>query len=323
MCVGDDRVAALRAVIEPARVLADVDLSGHTTLRVGGPAAVLVRAESPDELAVVADVAHRTGSPWLVIGRGSNLLIADQGWPGMAIVLGRGFRGVDVDGAVVRAGAAEPMPALSRSVARHGLAGLAFGVAIPGTVGGAVRMNAGAHGGEMRDVLVWADVARMGAHGAPERWHAGRLGFSYRHSELPADAIVTRVELRLVPADADEIAAQMAEMRQWRRDHQPINEPSCGSVFRNPPGDSAGRLIEAAGLKGERVGGARISARHANFITVTSQASAADVRALILLAQRRVHETAGVQLRTEVVLAGFDDGPGHGAPSGPPAEVTT
>ena len=292
-------------------------------MRVGGPAAVLVRAESPDDLTAVAGVARRSGSPWLVIGRGSNLLIADDGWPGIAIVLGRGFRGVDVAGAVVHAGAAEPMPALSRTVARHGLAGLAFGVAIPGTVGGAVRMNAGAHGGEMRDVLVWADVARMSAHGVPERWDAARLGFSYRHSELPVDAIVTRVELRLVPADADEIAAQMSEMRQWRRDHQPINEPSCGSVFRNPPGDSAGRLIEAAGLKGERVGGARISTRHANFITVAPQASAADVRALILRAQRRVHETAGVQLRTEVVLAGFDDGPGRGAPPGPPAEVTT
>ena len=284
---------------------------------------MLVRAESADDLAAVAVVARRTASPWLVIGRGSNLLIADEGWPGIAIVLGRGFRGADVDGAVVHAGAAEPMPALSRSVARHGLAGLAFGVAIPGTVGGAVRMNAGAHGGEMRDVLVWAEAARMDADGALERWDAGRLGFSYRNSALTADAIVTRVELRLTPADADEIAAQMAEMRRWRRDHQPINEPSCGSVFRNPPGDSAGRLIEAAGLKGERVGGARISTRHANFITVTPQASAADVRALIQRAQRRVHETAGVQLCTEVVLAGFDDGPGRGVPPGPPAEVTT
>ena len=323
MCVGDDRVAALRAMIDPAHVLADADLSGHTTLRVGGPAAVLVKVESPDDLAAVADVARRTSSPWLVIGRGSNLLIADAGWPGIAIVLGRGFRGVEVDGGTVRAGAAEPMPALSRSVARHGLSGLAFGVAIPGTVGGAVRMNAGAHGGEMRDVLVWAEVARMGADGALERWDTERLGFSYRHSELADDAIVTRAELRLAPADGDEIAAQMAEMRRWRREHQPINEPSCGSVFRNPPGDSAGRLIEAAGLKGEQVGGARISDRHANFITASPQASAADVHTLILRAQRRVHDTAGVQLRTEVVLAGFHDGPGRGAPPGPPVEVTT
>jgi UDP-N-acetylmuramate dehydrogenase len=322
--VGDDRVPTLRAVIDPARVLVDVDLSGYTTLRVGGPAAILVKVESLDDLAAVATVARRTATPWLIIGRGSNLLVADAGWPGIAIVLGRGFRGVEVDGAVVRAGAAEPMPALARAVAREGLAGLAFGVAIPGTVGGAVRMNAGAHGVEMRDVLVWAEVARMGADGTLQRWDAARLGFSYRHSELADDAIVTGVQVRLAPADAQRIAAEMAEMRQWRRDHQPINEPSCGSVFRNPPGDSAGRLIEQAGLKGQRVGGARISDRHANFITVGAEATAADVHALIVLARRRVYETAGVMLRTEVVLAGFDDAPDHrGATSGPPAEVST
>jgi len=132
-----------------------------------------------------------------------------------------------------------------------------------------------------------------------------RLGFGYRHSELAADAIVTRVQLRLRPADAGTVAADMAEMRQWRRDHQPINQPSCGSVFRNPPGDSAGRLIEAAGLKDLRIGGAQISRRHANFITASRDARAADVYQIIRTAQRRVRETAGVQLQTEVVLAGF------------------
>ena len=166
----DDVLAALRAAIDPARVHAHVELAGHTTMRVGGPALAFVAAESTDELAAIAEVARAHRAPWLVIGRGSNLLIADDGWPGIAIVLGRGFRGVEVDGEVVRAGAAEPMPALARTVARHGLAGLAYGIAIPGTVGGAVRMNAGAHGGETRDVLRWADVARMGALGALERW---------------------------------------------------------------------------------------------------------------------------------------------------------
>jgi UDP-N-acetylmuramate dehydrogenase len=241
----------------------------------------------------------------MVIGRGSNLLVADAGWPGIAVVLGRGFRGVEVDGVVVRAGAAEPMPALSRAVARHGLGGLAFGVAIPGTVGGAVRMNAGAHGGEIRDVLAWAEVARMGAGGALERWDAQRLGFSYRHSDLAADAIVTQVEVRLARTDADRLAAQMTEMRRWRRENQPINEPSCGSVFRNPSGDSAGRLIEAAGCKGLRVGGAQVSDRHANFITVAPGARAGHVHEIIRRVQRRVHETTGISLRTEVLLVGF------------------
>jgi UDP-N-acetylmuramate dehydrogenase len=280
-------------------------LSAFTTLRVGGPAAALVRAESPQDLEAVARVARAVGCAWLVIGKGSNLLVADEGWPGIAVVLGRGFRGVDIDGAQVRAGAAEPMPVLAQHVARHGLGGLAFGVAIPGTVGGAVRMNAGAHGGELAEVLEWAEVARMGADGALERWDSPRLGFGYRHSELAADAIVTRVQVRLRPADAGTVAADMAEMRQWRRDHQPINQPSCGSVFRNPPGDSAGRLIEAAGLKDLRIGGAQISRRHANFITASRDARAADVYQIIRTAQRRVRETAGVQLQTEVVLAGF------------------
>ncbi|CAN5911649.1 UDP-N-acetylmuramate dehydrogenase [soil metagenome] len=302
-----DASTALRAVIDTARVLDDADLSAYTTMRVGGPAATLVRPDTVDELRAVAEVIATTGCPWMVIGRGSNLLIADAGWPGIAVVLGRGFRGVHVDGTVVHAGAAEPMPAVARVVARHGLGGLAFGVAIPGTVGGAVRMNAGAHGGELRDVLVWAEVARMGAGGAPERWPARRLGFSYRHSDLAPDAIVTRIEVALTHTDADELAAQMAEMRQWRRDSQPINQPSCGSVFRNPDGDSAGRLIEEAGCKGLRVGGAQVSQRHANFITVTPDARAADVHEIIRTVGRRVHDATGISLRTEVVLAGFDD----------------
>jgi UDP-N-acetylmuramate dehydrogenase len=298
-------VAALREALDVSRVQADVQLSAFTTLRVGGPAAALAHAEQPRDLEAIAKIAHEFACGWLVIGKGSNLLIADTGWPGIAVVLGRGFRGVEVDGAQVRAGAAEPMPALAQHVAREGLAGLAFGVAIPGTVGGAVRMNAGAHGGELAQVLQWAEVARMSADGALERWDRERLGFGYRHSELGADAIVTRVQLRLRPADAATIAAAMADMRQWRREHQPINEPSCGSVFRNPPGDSAGRLIEAAGLKGLRIGGAQISRRHANFITAGRDARAHDVYRLIRTAQHRVLQTAGVELETEVVLAGF------------------
>ncbi len=318
--MGSVPVAALRAAVGAARVAVDVDLSAYTTMRVGGPAAALVRAESVADLEAVGAVVGETGCPWIVIGRGSNLLVADDGWPGIVVVLGRGFRGVEVDGEIVRAGAAEPMPALSRVVAPHGLAGLAFGVAIPGTVGGAVRMNAGAHGGEVRDVLEWAEVARIGADSALERWDADRLAFSYRHSALPADAIVTRAGLRLRPADAGLIAHDMADMRRWRRENQPINEPSCGSVFRNPDGDSAGRLIEAAGCKGLRIGGARVSRRHANFITVSPQARAGHVHAIIRQVRQRVYETAGVSLRTEVVLVGFG-GPHDGGPAEESAEV--
>jgi UDP-N-acetylmuramate dehydrogenase len=311
--VGDRAVEALRAAVDdPARVEAGVDLAGLTTMRIGGPAGALLRAETVDDLVAAAEVGRDLGRPWLVVGRGSNLLIADGGWPGIVIVLGRGFRGVDIDGAVVRAGAAEPMPALASAVAKAGLAGMAFGVAIPGTLGGAVRMNAGAHGQELRDVLEWADAVRMGAGGVVERWDHADLDFDYRHSALAPDAVVTHAQLRLRHADAAELAAEMAEFRQWRRDHQPINEPSCGSVFRNPPGGSAGRLIEAAGLKGLRRGGAEVSQRHANFITVRPGTRAADVHEIIREVQRRVEDEAGVRLRTEVVLAGFDDVPDRG-----------
>lgn len=307
--MGDGRVVeALRAAVtDAARVEAGVELADFTTMRIGGPAGALLRAESVDDLVAAAEVGRALDVPWLVVGRGSNLLIADDGWPGIAIVLGRGFRGVDVDDDVVTAGAAEPMPALANTVAKAGLAGMAFGVAIPGTVGGAVRMNAGAHGQEVRDVLEWADVVRMGAGGTAERWSHADLAFEYRHSALPADAVVTRARVRLHHADAADLAAEMAEFRQWRRDHQPINEPSCGSVFRNPPGTSAGRLIEAAGLKGYGRGAAQVSERHANFITVRPGARAADVHAIIREVQRRVEETSGIRLRTEVVLAGFGD----------------
>ena len=281
-------------------------LAAHTTLRVGGPAAAFVRAEAVEDLAAVADVCVRHGVDWLVLGRGSNLLIADEGWPGVVVTLGRGFRGVEVDGDQVVAGAAEPMPVLATAVARHGLGGLAFGTAIPGTLGGAVRMNAGAHGRELRDVLRWAEVARLSRGGTVERLPAAGLGMRYRHTALPADAVVVRARLALRHADSDELAAEMAEMRRWRREHQPINQPSCGSVFRNPDGDSAGRLIDAAGMKGYTVGGARVSPVHANFITAAPGARAADVHAVIVAVRDAVAAHSGVRLETEVVLAGFE-----------------
>ena len=193
----------------------------------------------------------------------------------------------------------------------HLLGGLEFGIAIPGTVGGAVRMNAGAHGGEMREVLEWADVTRLARGGAVERWPADALGMAYRHTELPPDAVVVAARLRLRRMPAESLAASMREMRRWRRGHQPLADPTCGSVFANPPGDSAGRLIEAAGLKGHRVGAARVSEKHANFIVGGHGATAADVRGVICDVRRAVEERFGVCLRTEVVLAGFD---AEGAP---------
>lgn len=297
-------VERLAGAVE-GEVRADEPIAGYTTLRVGGPAAALVRADSPADLAATAAVCAEEGRPWLVVGRGSNLLVADEGWPGVVVVLGRAFRGIEVDGERVVAGGAEPMPALAQQVAVHELAGLAFGIAIPGTVGGAVRMNAGAHGGEVRDVLEWVDVARLAAGGATERLAASAIEMSYRHTSLPSDAVVVRAGFRLRRADADQVAADMDEMRRWRRAHQPLGDRTCGSVFANPEGDSAGRLVDSVGGKEVRRGRARVSEMHANFVVAEPGASAADVFAVIREMRERVRQAYGIVLRPEVVMVGF------------------
>jgi UDP-N-acetylmuramate dehydrogenase len=192
------------------------------------------------------------------------------------------------------------MPTVAVRTAQAGLAGFAWGCAVPGTMGGGVRMNAGAHGGDMSDSLVEARVLDLET-GTIERHDAARLAFGYRSSALPDAAVVVSVTLQLEPADADVVLAEIDGIRRWRREHQPLNRPSCGSVFTNPPGASAGALIEQAGLKGLRVGGAEVSSTHANFIVTQPGASAGDVAALIEQVVTRVRQHSGVELRTEVV----------------------
>lgn len=300
----DPLVAELRRTCRGA-VRAQSDLASLTTLRVGGPARVLVEAADPDDLISVGRACRRHGAPWLVVGRGSNLLVPDAGWPGVAVTLGRAFRGVSIDGQDVRAGAAEPLPALAVRTGRAGLTGFAWAVAVPGTLGGAVRMNAGAHGRDMDSVLVDAEVVHL-ATGTARTWSRSELGLTYRHSDLPGDAVVTAARLRLEPGSPDRIAQEMDAIREWRRAHQPLHQPNCGSVFANPPGDSAGRLIDTAGGKGLRIGHARISQRHANFIVTETGASARDVRVLIGRVADLVERVHGVRLRPEVVI--LDDG---------------
>jgi UDP-N-acetylmuramate dehydrogenase len=281
------------------KVEGETSLASLTTLRVGGPARVLVTAERDEDLAVVGDVCRRTGLPWAVIGRGSNLLVADAGWPGVAIVLGRGYRGLTMDGGRVRAGAAEPLPSLAVRIADAGYHGFAWACSVPGTLGGAVRMNAGAHGAELRDHLVEAELFRLGT-ATRELWPAGTLGLAYRSSELPSDAVVVAATLVLDRGDPAEERATITRIRTWRRTHQPLNEPNCGSVFTNPPGDSAGRLIDAAGCKGLRVGGAEVSRRHANFIVTRPGATATDVATVIERVVAAVEAAAGLTLHPEV-----------------------
>lgn len=281
------------------RVLAGASLAPLTTLRVGGPARVLVTAEQDRDLAAVATACRDHDLPWAVIGRGSNLLVADAGWPGVAVVLGRGYRGLEMAGDRITAGAAEPLPALAVRLADAGYGGFAWACAVPGTLGGAVRMNAGAHGADMASHLTEVEVFRLST-ATREQWPATALGLTYRHSELPEDAVVVAASLQLATAVPAEVRAEIASIRAWRRTHQPLNEPNCGSVFTNPPGDSAGRLIDAAGCKGLTVGGAEVSTRHANFIVTRPGATATDVATLIALVIAAVERIHGVQLRPEV-----------------------
>ena len=303
----DDRLLMQLRASCTGQVRGDATVAELTTLKVGGPVRVLVTAESDDDLAAVGRAVREHDVPWLVVGRGSNLLVADAGWPGVVVTLGRGFRGVTIDGGRVWTGAAEPLPALAMRIADAGLGGFAWAAAVPGSLGGAVRMNAGAHGGEMSQCLVEVEIFRLQA-GAREVWPAAALGLRYRHSELPVDGIVVAATLQLVSAPADTIKDEIAEIRQWRREHQPLNEPNCGSVFTNPPGDSAGRLVDAAGAKGMTVGGASVSTMHANFIVTTPGATASDVVTLIEQVRARVAEVHGVDLVPEVQMRGFGTG---------------
>jgi len=286
-------------------VIDDAGMADLTTLRVGGAAAALVTAHSVEDLVVVSHVVRDRGARAVVLGRGSNLLVSDEGWDGVVVRLGRGFRGVIIDPSTgaVEAGAAEPLPALAVAVAEAGLVGFAWAVGVPGTVGGAVRMNAGAHGRDMADDLVAVDVVRL-ATGEHVRLDRDGLALGYRSSALGPDDVVVRAHLAFAHGDRDAVRDEMTVVRDWRREHQPINEPNCGSVFTNPPGSSAGALIEAAGLKGARVGRAEVSERHANFVVTRPGASADDVARLIDLVRARVLERTGVELRDEVVRLG-------------------
>lgn len=199
-----------------------------------------------------------------------------------------------------------PLPALAGVALRHALDGLSFGVAIPATLGGAVKMNAGAHGGQMADILVDIEVFRLD-EGRAEHVAGAAAGFSYRRSSLPSDGVVTAATAELRSGDPAAIREAMDSARDWRRRTQPLAEPNCGSVFKNPPDEHAARLIEAAGLKGTRVGGARVSTKHANFIVADEGARAEDVRALIELIRRQVQDRTGIALEPEVQMIGGVD----------------
>ena len=304
----------------------DVPLGPYCTYRVGGPAALLVEIDTEDELEIVAATTARTQVDTLVIGRGSNLLVTDRGFDGIVIVLGAAFNAIDVPAAtstvpgeadshaskppfVVSLGGAALLPVAARATVRAGLTGFEWAVGVPGSVGGAVRMNAGGHGADMSDSLVGCEIVDL-ATGERSWMPADQLELAYRHSNLTPQQVVVRAEIGLHRGVGSE-EERLSEIVRWRRAHQP-GGANAGSVFANPPGDSAGRLIDAAGLKGHRIGAASVSTKHANFIQVEPGEATADgggaddVYALIVDVMLRVERFAGVRLRPENRLIGFE-----------------
>jgi len=288
------------------RARADEPLARHTSFRIGGPADLLVVPDTVDELAHVLRTAHDVGARVTLLGGGSNVLVGDGGMRGVVVKLGRGFARVRwrrlEGGAEVHSGAAVRLGRLARAAVERGLAGLEYAEGIPGTVGGALFMNAGAYGGEVSEAF--AGVEGLDGAGQPLALDALALAFRYRRAELPPGFVVTAVRFRLRYDDPTALRARLDATRSRRVAAQPQGRANAGSMFKNPAGDHAGRLIDAAGLKGARAGRARISERHANFIVNEGGARAADVKALMDLAQRVVWERDGVWLEPEVQLVG-------------------
>ena len=276
-------------------------MSRHTSLRVGGPAEIFVRIASDDDLRGAIAVARRHETPVFMLGGGTNLLVADRGIRG--VVIENAWSEATADGTVVTAASGTPTAHVAAIAARHGILGLEWMATVPGTVGGAVHGNAGAFGTETADVILDAELMDLNG----DTWIAVKdeLGFAYRTSALQGTpVIVVRARFQGTAGDRDTAVRRIKEMANERAAKQPLAQPNTGSIFRNPPGDHAGRLIEAAGLKGRRLGGAMVSEKHANFIVNTGDAKARDILDLMWVCRREVQERFGVELIPEVEVVG-------------------
>lgn len=297
----------------PARLSCEVrfnePLAGYTTYRIGGPAAAMVLPRSPEDVAAVVRFARESGTPYLALGLGSNVLVSDRGFDGIVIRIGKGMDWLkrEGEGTLWRAGAGLPTPLLARRTAAAGQAGVHLLVGVPGTVGGGVFMNAGAHGQEFSRVV--REVTLVDSSGECRSLKGEEIPWRYRESGLDSNVVV-EAAIELEPADPRELREEVARHLRWRKAGTPFTQPCCGSVFRNPfppgtagpqgPGKTAGQLIDAAGLKGFTVGGAQVSPQHANYIVNLGGATAADVLAVIEAVRERVLEEFGIELELEV-----------------------
>lgn len=293
----------IRKLGEQVEILVAEPMKNHTTFRIGGPADALALPKTPEEVAEVVRFCHEHAQPYYVLGNGSNLLVSDEGYRGIVLQLYRNFNDIQVNGEMITVQSGAMLAAVARTAYQNGLTGLEFASGIPGTIGGAVVMNAGAYGGEMKHVL--REVTVLTKEGEVLAIPAKALELGYRTSVIPKNGwIVLGAVLQLKKGDPEQILARMEELKEQRITKQPLDLPSAGSTFKRPDGYFAGKLIMDAGLRGFTVGGAQVSEKHCGFVVNRRNATAADVWELICEVKRRVKEMTGVELEPEVKLLG-------------------
>ena len=290
-------------IVGADNVSADEPMARHTTFRVGGPADYFVRPVDVEQIPALISLGRMENIPYFILGNGSNLLVSDEGYRGMIINIADNMNGVDIHDGVIRAQAGAMLTKVGRLARDNSLTGLEFASGIPGTIGGAVYMNAGAYGGEMKDVVV--SVRAMDTDGRVYDLSVDEMDFSYRHSVIgERGLVVLEVMMKLAEGNLDEIDSRMNELAEARRSKQPLEYPSAGSTFKRPEGYFAGKLIMDAGLRGYSVGGAQVSEKHCGFVVNRGGATASDVMTLIRDVQDKVREEFEVELETEVRLLG-------------------
>lgn len=293
----------IRKLGKQVEILVAEPMKNHTAFRIGGPADALALPKTPEEVAEVVRFCHEHAQPYYVLGNGSNLLVSDEGYRGLVLQLYRNFNDIQVNGETITVQSGAMLAAVARTAYQTGLTGLEFASGIPGTIGGAVVMNAGAYGGEMKNVL--KEVTVLTKEGEVLVIPAKALELGYRTSVIPKNGwIVLGAVLQLKKGDQEQILARMEELKEQRITKQPLDLPSAGSTFKRPEGYFAGKLIMDAGLRGFTVGGAQVSEKHCGFVVNRGDATAADVWELICEVKRRVKEMTGVELEPEVKLLG-------------------
>ncbi|MGI5920492.1 MAG: UDP-N-acetylmuramate dehydrogenase [Syntrophomonadaceae bacterium] len=293
----------LIALMPTDRIIFNEPMHKHTTFKIGGPVDIMVMPQSADELRQILKICADKNIPFLVFGLGSNILVRDKGYKGLVIKLGNSLKQIKVSGNEIYCEAGVRLSQLARKAASSNLSGLEFAEGIPGSLGGAIVMNAGAYDGEMKNIVSY--VKAMGPHGEIKDFDSTELEFSYRHSVFQTNGyIVLSAVLKLNYAKAEDIYNKMRQFARQRREKQPLEYPSAGSIFRRPPGFYVGPMIEQMGLKGFRIGGAEVSSKHAGFIINTGNATADDVLQLIKYIQDKAVQQYGVELQPEIVIIG-------------------